>query len=89
MDDCKPLAGGSGLSTGAAGGGGGVGDEAVALLLDSVPRELLARAALRCGAPARALLFFEAVSHINNACRVISKVTLITSSMTLATTTSS
>ena len=28
-------------------------------LLDSVPRELLARAALRCGAPARALLYFE------------------------------
>ena len=28
-------------------------------LLDAVPRELLARAALRCGAPARALLYFE------------------------------
>ena len=28
-------------------------------LLESVPRELLARAALKCGAPARALLYFE------------------------------
>jgi serine/threonine-protein kinase ATR len=32
---------------------------ALAALLDSIPRKLLARAALRCGAPARALLYFE------------------------------
>lgn len=31
----------------------------VALLLDSIPVELLARAAFQCGAHARALLYFE------------------------------
>ena len=38
---------------------GFVEDDALASLLDAVPRKLLARAALRCGAPARALLYFE------------------------------
>ena len=38
---------------------GFVEEDALASLLDAVPRKLLARAALRCGAPARALLYFE------------------------------
>jgi serine/threonine-protein kinase ATR len=49
---------GSSNDADAAGDGAG-GGEYAASLLDSVPRELLARAALRCGAPARALLYFE------------------------------
>ena len=48
--------------------------DAVKALLDSVPRELLARAALRCGAPARALLYFE--DHLRAAKNVINQASL-------------
>ena len=48
--------------------------DAVKGLLDSVPRELLARAALRCGAPARALLYFE--DHLRAAKNVINQASL-------------